>query len=395
MVALCTIASGEEIRLTVKGGSVDMTDVPLKVGITLPDSLKEVKPEMIRVRVKGAAEVPGQVVKCREGKVQLLWVAPSVKASAETTLTATLTKREKPCPDCFTFKDTEGKHLDLSLGDRLITRYMYARDTTSPETMFDTSKCFHHVFGVDGKTPITKGTGGKFPHHRGIFIGWSRIKFKGKGYDHWHLRKGEVIRKKDFASLETGPVMARSVINNEWKTKDDGEVILAEKRTVTVYRQEKPTILLLDFISSVTAVTDDVELGGDPEHAGFQYRPSNDIAKKSEGNKQATYLYFDEKVSAKNCKQQQGMPWVAMNYALNNQDYSVLHMNHEDNPKNNVYSAYRDYGRFGCWTRHTLKKGETLTLKYRIWVVADKMPGRETCTARRAAFVTPPTVTAK
>jgi hypothetical protein len=372
-----------------------MIDVPLCAEVKLPAALAGLKPGMIKVRLKAGEEVPGQIISCGGGKTRLCWVAPSIKAGSKTAWTATLSKREKPCAECFEFKDTKDEHLDLACGDRLVTRFMYKRDTTDNDTKFKTSKCYHHVFGVDGKTSITKGNGGKYPHHRGIFIGWSRIKFKGKGYDLWHLRKGEVIRWRQFESLCAGPVLGRSAILLDWKTTDDGEVILSEKRTVTVYKQAKPTILLLDFVTTVTAPTDDVELGGDPEHAGFQYRPTNDLVAKTEGSRMAKYMYFKDEVNAKNCKQQQGMPWVAMNYALAKQDYSVLHMNHEDNPKNAVYSAYRDYGRFGCWTRHTLKKGESLTLKYRVWVTADKMPAREACAARRAAFVAPPEVSVK
>jgi hypothetical protein len=82
-----------------------------------------------------------------------------------------------------------------------------------------------------------------------------------------------------------------------------------------------------------------------------------------------------------------------MSYALEGQPYSVLHMSHDGNPKGAVWSAYRDYGRFGCWTRWKLKEGETLTLRYRLWIGASEMPERTDCAARREAFVSPPEVT--
>lgn len=391
-----TVLPAAELKLAVTGGDADMTDVPLSAEITLPDSVAALKPDQVKVRLKDGDEVPGQVVS-DGGKIRLWWVAPAVKAGSTTTWTAAFSKRDKPCGACFHFKkDEEAKHLDLTCGDTLVTRYVYVRDTADKETMFNTSKCFHHVFSPKRAEPITKGPGGKYSHHRGIFIGWSRLGFKGNKYDLWHCRKGEVIRHREFATLAAGPVLARTTCLLDWKTADDGEVILAEERTATVYRQPDPTILLMDFTSTVTAVTDDVELNGDPEHAGCQFRPSNEIAGKCEGgDRQATYLYCSKEVNAKNCKKQQGMPWTAMNYALDGQDYSVIHMNHEDNPDNAVYSAYRPYGRFGCWTRHALKKGESLTLKYRFMVIADTLPARDACAALREAFVDPPEVAVK
>ncbi|MDB4724532.1 hypothetical protein OAF71_01935 [bacterium] len=52
-------------------------------------------------------------------------------------------------------------------------------------------------------------------------------------------------------------------------------------------------------------------------------------------------------------------------------------MNHSDNPKGSIYSAYRDYGRFGSFPKVTLKKGESLKLNYRIRVTLGDFPERE------------------
>jgi hypothetical protein len=198
--------------------------------------------------------------------------------------------------------------------------------------------------------------------------------------------------------MAAGPVLARSVARIDWKTGDDKDVVLVEERSTTVFRQPTPTLMLMDFVSTVKAAAD-VDLNGDPEHAGFQYRPSNAIAGKGKkgkgkaapgGNKKATYLFHGEGVDP---KKQKDLPWVAMSYALEGQPYSVVHMSHDDNPKGAVWSAYRDYGRFGCWTRWKLKEGETLTLRYRLWIGAVEMPERPDCAARREAFVSPPEVT--
>ena len=77
-------------------------------------------------------------------------------------------------------KDTKGKHLDVLSGDKVLVRYMYEYDTSTDEKKHATYKPYLHVFDAAGKAPITKGPGGQFTHHRGIFIGWSKLGFNGK-----------------------------------------------------------------------------------------------------------------------------------------------------------------------------------------------------------------------
>jgi hypothetical protein len=67
-------------------------------------------------------------------------------------------------------------------------------------------------------------------------------------------------------------------------------------------------------------------------------------------------------------------------------------MNHPDNPKQTLYSAYRDYGRFGAFFKKEIGAGETLTLRYRIWVVEGEMPERQELASRYSAFVDSPKV---
>ena len=67
------------------------------------------------------------------------------------------------------FKDTEGKYLDVVSDGKVVVRYMYEHDTSTKETHHETYKPYLHVFNAEGKKPITKGPGGKFTHHRGIF----------------------------------------------------------------------------------------------------------------------------------------------------------------------------------------------------------------------------------
>jgi len=61
-------------------------------------------------------------------------------------------------------------------------------------------------------------------------------------------------------------------------------------------------------------------------------------------------------------------------------------MNHPNNPKPTIYSAYRDYGRFGAFFKKKIAADETLTLRYRIRVGRGKMPGRRELAGRYFAY---------
>jgi hypothetical protein len=63
-------------------------------------------------------------------------------------------------------------------------------------------------------------------------------------------------------------------------------------------------------------------------------------------------------------------------------------MDHPDNPGPNKYSAYRDYGRFGAFFTTEIPAGQTLELKYRVWVTHISVD-RAICAAKDAVFDAP------
>ena len=88
----------------------------------------------------------------------------------------------------YKWVDEPGKYIELRKGDKPVVRYMYeAIDTSSPEARERTYKPYLHVFSPDGETLLTKGPGGLYPHHRGIYYGFNRITYgDGLKADTWH-----------------------------------------------------------------------------------------------------------------------------------------------------------------------------------------------------------------
>jgi len=258
----------------------------------------------------------------------------------------------------FTFKDETGKHMDVLQDGRIVARFMYAYDKSAPERLHETYKPYLHVFDKEGKAPITKGPGGQYTHHRGIFIGYSRMGHGGKKYDRWHMKGGEQVHQK-FLEQKPGAREATLVSQVHWND-GEGKPFVEEERSFTFREPPEGAYVLIDFVSKLKAPSGDVELNGDPEHAGVQYRPAQEVDRK-----QTVYVFPGEGADP---KKDVDYAWVGETYGLNDKHYSVVIMNHPDNPKKTKFSAYRDYGRFGAFPVATIKSGECQVLKFRFLV---------------------------
>ncbi|HYE20144.1 MAG TPA: DUF6807 family protein [Tepidisphaeraceae bacterium] len=266
--------------------------------------------------------------------------------------------------DGFTLADKAGEHMDVLLDGKIVARYMYAYDKSTKERLNETYKPYLHVFDADGKAPITQGAGGKrFPHHRGIFIGF-KLGVGGKSHDRWHMSGGEIAHQK-FADQKATPDQASFTSVTHWNDPA-GQPLIVEERTLTFRRPPGAGRVIIDFASSLKAVAGDTTLGGDREHAGVHFRPAGDIL-----TAKTRYLF---PAPAAQPTKDVDYPWVGEAFTLpGDKTYFVALMNHPDNPKGTQASAYRDYGRFGFFAKSDVKKDEARVLKYR-FLVADGQP---------------------
>ena len=270
----------------------------------------------------------------------------------------------------FSLDEHTGDCVDVNYGGKTVARYCFAYQPDTPESLHQTYKPYLHIFDAAGEKPITKGAGGQYTHHRGIFIGWSKIRHEGNTYDRWHMRGGEIVHK-EFLKEQADSDHATITSRTEWHGKDRTS-ILSEKRTMTVRKGVGPVRLIVDFQSELTPTGSKVVLNGDPEHAGIQFRPSNNVDRKQ------TTFHFPSKDA--NPKKDRDYPWVGETFVLDGDKHTVLHVNHPSNPKETIYSAYRDYGRFGAFFETEIPAGETLTVRYRFLILKGEMPETEVVT---------------
>jgi hypothetical protein len=294
----------------------------------------------------------------------------------------------------------------LTFEGRPALRYMHERlDESSPEARERTIKPFHHVWSPDGATLLTKGPGGLYTHHRGLFFGFNKIKHgDDPECDVWHCRNGESEQHVNELVREATDDGARQRVAIEWRNRA-GQVFANEERQFDVKRESTGGVdaWVLDFSSHVTTADGKpIHLDGDPQHAGFHFRAAqedikNDKEPQQNKDKQIYFLRTDGKgklIEARNWDQNKpdsdvsrecvNRPWNAMSFLLGGKRYTVLYLDHPSNPKPARYSE-RAYGRFGSYFVADVTKEMPLNVKYRVWVQPGEMTV-EQCAALSAAF---------
>ena len=263
----------------------------------------------------------------------------------------------------------EARALEIAFDGRPLARYDFAFDASTAERRHDTYKPYLHVYDAQGKRMITKGPGGKFTHHRGIFLGFSKLGVSGKRYDLWHMKEGVQVHRA-FADQTADATGASFTSRINWQT-NKGKLLLLEKRKFKFMTPPRGAYALIEMHSELQAIAGDAELSGDPEHAGAQFRPANDIVAA-----ETKYFFHKDGIDPKT---DLDLPWVGETFRLatGKAKHSVVILNHPDNPKKTRFSAYRDYGRFGAYPELTIGKGETASLRYRWIICGGKMPATD------------------
>jgi len=401
-------AADTKVTFTVEAGEHARHNVPIRVPVVLPMSFADATAATLDCDGKSlpaqiAPRSPieeGNLGNIPDGNVprDMWFVLPNLPAGETVTFTATISSDTKSAGQDgaqFTWNDKPSESSELKLGDRSIMRYMYRPlDDSSPKTREQTYKIFHHVFDPeDGGRIVTKGPGGLYTHHRGLFYGFNRVTYgDGKQADVWHAKGDAHQSHEGFESIVEGPVVGRHDLKVDWHG-DKGEVFAQEERELTTYALPGGT--LIDFTSRLTPVIAPVRLDGDPQHAGFHFRADNEVAESTKS--QTYYVRPDgpgkpgETRNWPDQKEHVNLPWNAMSFVLGDQRYTACILDQPTNPKEARFSE-RDYGRFGSYFEYDLTEDQPLVVHYRVWLQRGEMTPEQVA-ALSADFVDPPIVT--
>lgn len=333
--------------------SLGVSEAHVPVQFVIPASMAARLPEDLQL-VDGREQVvtPLQLSMLASGDMLASCVLPSAggEATARYGLLA-----GAPLPSRFRYVTTSDART-LHVDGRPRIRHERRYDAADHEATF---KHFDTVLGLDGEL-LTKMAGGKFSHHRGIFVGWNRVRHEGATYDFWHSPRGETLAfDSDLGSREhAGPHMARRVISCSWKN-GSGRVLVRETRSLDVWSPEAGR-LVVDLDVQLTSVDGRVELGGDPHHGGVQIRLANEIAGRE---KSTRYLRPSTAVTAKNDNWKQ-CDWAAIVVEVAGKRWAVLHQT-LSMPAPWRYST-RPYGRFGSFCTTTLEEGTPARFRVRL-----------------------------
>jgi hypothetical protein len=348
---------------------------------------------MVPVQVTVAAQTDDPAA-----KQYLVFVLPKLKAGE--TVTGKLgTVNYFVAPPAFKFDEKKGEPLELVYGgagkSRKVLQYFdLPRDE---KDHYYTFKPFHNVYDPTGSVMLTnpsskKASDGQFPHHRGLFFGFNKVIYgDNQQADIWHGTNNVFSQHDKMLSTEAGEVLGRHRSQISWHGKD-GKTFANEERELTVYATQGGT--LIDWSTVVTTALDKVRLDGDPQHAGFHFRANMEVSKT---NKETYYVRPDGRGKPGETRNWEpkgkdpktvNLPWDACSFVVGGKRYTVLRINHPDNPKE-TRGSERDYGRFGDYFEYDLTPKTPLKLKYRVWSQEGEMTV-EQCAALAEAFVTPP-----
>lgn len=294
--------------------------------------------------------------------------------------------------------DGERQTADLLLGDEPVLQYFFPTfDASTPESAEVTTKAYHHVFGPGTGKRITKGAGGLYPHHRGLFVGWNKTHYDGKSSDFWHCKPGSGVHQqhKAFVDMKVDEQGGTMTAQIDWIDANKTPVI-TETRTVQASTfptdsGEHPCGWQIDWSTVLASHRGDIVLDGDRQHAGFQFRAAQAVA-ESEGARYIRPQGFPEQPEAYQVNDRTDpdkhvdLGWLAMTYELDGSRYTIEYFEDPGLPKPSKYSE-RPYGRFGAFFKTTLTADKPLTMRYRVLVTTGPAPSREQIQARYDAFV--------
>jgi hypothetical protein len=388
LLLLCPQQSAT-LQLTVDAGAHNRKNCVVSVPVAIPEASAGATTAILE---DGSGKtLAGQIANGKE----LRFVLPELKAGAKAAFKVTFIRDWSKVDEVFRWKDTPNDNMLLSLGKRPLLQYQYAAlDESSKDARTATFKIYHHLFDPKGEKFVTKGLGGLFPHHRGIFFGFNKVTYgeDNKKCDVWHCTGDAYQSHEKVLTAEAGPVYGRHKLAIAWHGVKK-EVFATEERDLTVY--SLPGGTLVEFASEVTPVITPVQLDGDPQHAGFHFRASQEVPDKTA--KQTYYVRPDgagkygETRNWPGQKTHVNLPWDACCFVIGDQRYTVAYLDRPENPKEARFSE-RDYGRFGSYFEKKLDKGDKLSVKYRLWLQEGEMKGDEI--ARLSTdFTDPPKVT--
>ncbi|MDD4515836.1 PmoA family protein [Massilibacteroides sp.] len=251
-----------------------------------------------------------------------------------------------------------GNRIDVVIGKQFFTSYHFNPDEKYP--------FFFPVNGPVSGGSVTSMRNGEYPHHSSLFFGCDKV----NGGNYWQ----EGLERGQIRSIGARIVEAkgeRVVIEDEciWK-RPDAQAPITDRRKITISSPSKG-VYQLDFDIEMEMLMDVTILK--TNHSLFSARIDPDLTVKQGG-----VMVNSEGASGEKATFGVGSPWIDCYGERKTGIEGIVIMQH---PSNKWYPSpwfTRDYGFISptpmYWPADDkatiLKKGETIKLKYRVFVHA-------------------------
>ncbi len=259
----------------------------------------------------------------------------------------------------FTFE----QGMDVQLKGVTWLRTMFTPfHVNDPESHY---KVYTHLYDFEGSLPITKGDGGKYPHHRGLFIGWNKTQIGERTVDSWSRPDSAenllaCQQWVEWTALTADAESATQTARIHWGADGDTP-FLEESRTLRAVLLGE-NLRAVDFKSVLSSLGDTIILRGDPQHAGMHVRMAQEVAE----NEAETHYILPGKVKVLDDDVVEGAWWVCASMPVRGKRYWVMHMTSPDLSTGVPLYSIRPYGRFGAFFESTIEKSKPLTAAFRV-----------------------------
>lgn len=368
--------------LVLEAGDQMSIDVP----VSLPYDGKIADGEVVRVvEPKTGKEFPGTV---RDG--QLTFVPEGAMPKTEHTYVVKVVK-DQVAPHVQITKNAEGNALDVVIDDVPFTTYHYRKEMRKP---------FLWPILSDGEVKVTRDAFAPtddHPHHRSFWTSYGDV----NGADCWDERNAKAgWQETNEVTYSSGDAYGWIHAKNTWADKDH-KPLCKEEREYRFYPGNKGA-RLVDVRVVFTPIDADVKFGDTKEGGIVAFRMLESMTEKAK--KGGVITNADGKTGM---AETWGKPSAWCDYSGPVEGQGTHGITVFDNPSNLRYPTtwhVRDYGLMGAncfgysyFTNkekngdYTIKKGESLTFNYRVYV--HRGDAKEAKVADRYAdYINPPKV---
>ena len=336
------------------------------VTVTVPAHEKERRFVLLQTSMTGAGpfrvrdQESGTLLAAQGDGAVVRWLVPAIPAAVKRTYAVEKGEAAGVAP--LTVAESDGA-FSIKGPDREITRWFPAAGTANKKPCF--YPLMAHGANVLRGYPLEDraGEAKDHPHHTGIYHAFGEV----NGREYWS--KLPIVNRK--ASKEAGPVYARIRAENAW-----GEDLV---ETQDVFVLNAGADAVMDWTITLTAAVD-VTLGKDAKMAkegSFAVRVATELTRKGD----APDLMSDGLGNkGEKAIRAAAAPWVDYAGEIARKKLGVAVMDHPTSFRAPTNWHVRAYGLFAAnpWLvrgENSIKKGESITLRYRIYVHAGSAEG--------------------